>query len=144
MITFSDSNPSSGSRDISLTDTRDRLRFVMEVGRRQAKSLTKRRRERALLHASGPAARHLTIGTTCTRLLGQRMDPGALPGRLRRSSGSVRSVQLSAGCQRVQLPGKQLHRLPTMKYAFKMSPAPERAGAEATNRFALVVQLTLA
>lgn len=57
---------------------------------------------------------------------------------------SVYSVRLSAGCQCAQLPGKQPHLLPIIKYAFKMSLAPERAKAEATNRFTLVVQLTLA
>lgn len=57
----------------------------------------------------------------------------------------ISCVQLSAeavsvfSCQAIRP-----HLLPIIKYAFKMSPAPERATAEATNRFTLVVQLTLA
>lgn len=72
------------------------------------------------------------------------MDSRAHPCHLQYFFYSAGSVRLSAGCQRAWLLGKQLRLLPIVKYAFKMSLAPERAKAEATNRFTLVVQLTLA
>lgn len=81
---------------------------------------------------------------THTHFTRDTMDPRAHMGHLQYFFYSVYSVQLSAGCQCVQLPGKQPRLLPIIKYAFKMSLAPERAKAEATNRFTLVVQLTLA
>ena len=82
---------------------------------------------------------------TCTHTSRRHtMDSRAHTGHLQYFFYSVYSVQLSAGCQCVQLPGKQPRLLPIIKYAFKMSLTPQRAKAEATNRFTLVVQLTLA
>lgn len=81
---------------------------------------------------------------TYTHSSSHTTDPRAHTGHLQYVFYSVYPVQLSAVCQCVQLPGKQPRLLPIIKYAFKMSLTPKRAKAEATNRFTLVVQLTLA
>lgn len=84
------------------------------------------------------------ITHTSTHHSGHTGIPRAYTGYLQYFLYWVYCVQLSAGCQYVQLPSKQPHLLQIIKYAFKMSLGLERAKAEATNRCTLVVQLTLA